>query len=204
MKLKHIFLAPVLALALAVPAAPAAAEKLSLNALSQYLNAMKTAKGAFTQINDDGTISTGTIYIKRPGKIRFEYNPPEETLVLASANTVAIFDPKTDQGPESYPLAKTPLSIILARTVDLASANMVTGHSFDGTATVITAQDPAHPEYGNIQLKFTGSPVELRQWIINDDSGSSTTVVLGELAKGGALPNALFDIDANTKTRGGR
>jgi len=201
MKLKHIFLAPVLALALA---APAAAEKLSLNALSQYLNAMKTAKGAFTQINDDGTISTGTIYIKRPGKIRFEYNPPEETLVLASANTVAIFDPKTNQGPESYPLAKTPLSIILARTVDLASANMVTGHSFDGTATVITAQDPAHPEYGNIQLKFTGSPVELRQWVINDDSGSSTTVVLGELAKGGALPNALFDIDANTKTRGGR
>jgi len=201
MKLKHIFLAPVLALTLA---APAAAEKLSLNALSQYLNAMKTAKGAFTQINDDGTISTGTIYIKRPGKIRFEYNPPEETLVLASANTVAIFDPKTNQGPESYPLAKTPLSIILARTVDLASANMVTGHSFDGTATVITAQDPAHPEYGNIQLKFTGSPVELRQWIINDDGGSSTTVVLGELAKGGALPNALFDIDANTKTRGGR
>lgn len=201
MKLKHIFLAPVLALALA---APAAAEKLSLNALSQYLNAMKTAKGAFTQINDDGTISTGTIYIKRPGKIRFEYNPPEETLVLASANTVAIFDPKTNQGPESYPLAKTPLSIILARTVDLASANMVTGHSFDGTATVITAQDPAHPDYGNIQLKFTGSPVELRQWIINDDGGSSTTVVLGELAKGGALPNALFDIDANTKTRGGR
>ena len=201
MKLKHIFLAPVLALALA---APAAAEKLSLNALSQYLNAMKTAKGAFTQINDDGTISTGTIYIKRPGKIRFEYNPPEETLVLASANTVAIFDPKTNQGPESYPLAKTPLSIILARTVDLASANMVTGHSFDGTATVITAQDPAHPDYGNIQLKFTGSPVELRQWIINDDSGSSTTVVLGELAKGGSLPNALFDIDANTKKRGGR
>ena len=201
MKLKHIFLAPVLALTLA---APAAAEKLSLNALSQYLNAMKTAKGAFTQINDDGTISTGTIYIKRPGKIRFEYNPPEETLVLASANTVAIFDPKTNQGPESYPLAKTPLSIILARTVDLASANMVTGHSFDGTATVITAQDPAHPEYGNIQLKFTGSPVELRQWVINDDSGSSTTVVLGELAKGGSLPNALVDIAANTKKRGGR
>lgn len=201
MKLKHIFLAPVLALALA---APAQAEKLSLNALSQYLNAMKTAKGAFTQINDDGTIATGTIYIKRPGKIRFEYNPPEETLVLASSNTVAIFDPKTNQGPESYPLGKTPLSIILARNVNLASANMVTGHSYDGTATTITAQDPAHPEYGNIQLKFTGSPVELRQWIINDDSGSSTTVVLGELTKGGSLPNSLFDIDANMKKRGGR
>ncbi|MCV2892485.1 LolA family protein [Lentibacter sp. XHP0401] len=201
MKLKHIFFAPVLALALA---SPAAADKLSLNALSQYLNEMKTAKGAFTQINDDGTISTGTIYIKRPGKIRFEYNPPEETLVLASSNAVAIFDPKTNQGPESYPLNKTPLSIILARTVDLGRANMVTGHSYDGTATTITAQDPANPEYGNIQLKFTGDPVELRQWVINDDSGSSTTVVLGELTKGGSLPNTLFDIDANMKKRGGR
>ena len=196
--------AAVLGLGLMTAPLAATAQQLSLGKISSYLNKLQTAKGAFTQINDDGSISTGTIYIKRPGKIRFEYNPPEETLVLASANTVAIFDPKTNQGPESYPLAKTPLSIILARTVDLASANMVTGHSFDGTATVITAQDPAHPEYGNIQLKFTGSPVELRQWVINDDSGSSTTVVLGELAKGGSLPNALFDIDANTKTRGGR
>jgi outer membrane lipoprotein-sorting protein len=201
MKLKHIFLAPVLALALA---APAQAEKLSLNALSQYFNAMKTATGAFTQINDDGTIATGTIYIKRPGKIRFEYNPPEETLVLASANTLAIFDPKTNQGPESYPLGKTPLSIILARTVDLSSANMVTGHSYDGTATVITAQDPAHPEYGNIELKFTSNPVELRQWVINNDSGSSTTMVLGALTKGDSLPNNLFDIAANTEKRNGR
>lgn len=201
MKLKHIFLAPVLALALA---APAQAEKLSLDALSQYFNALKTAKGAFTQINDDGTIATGTLYIKRPGKIRFEYNPPETTLVLASSNTVAIFDPKTNQGPESYPLGKTPLAIILARTVDLSSANMVTGHSYDGTATVITAQDPAHPEYGSIELKFTSAPVELRQWVINNDSGARTTMVLGALTKGGSLPNSLFDIAANTSKRSGR
>lgn len=199
MKLKHIFLAPLLALALANPAV---AEKLTLAALSQYLNAMKTAEGSFTQINEDGTIATGKIYIKRPGKIRFEYNPPEETLVLASSNTVAIFDPKTNQGPESYPLGKTPLAIILARNVDLARADTIVGHSYDGTATTITAQDPAHPEYGNIQLKFTGNPVELRQWVINDQSGSSTTVVLGALTKGGTLPNRLFDIGLNTRERG--
>ena len=51
----------------------------SLNAISKYLNGMKTATGEFTQINDDGTISTGQIYIKRPGRVRFEYNPPEKT-----------------------------------------------------------------------------------------------------------------------------
>lgn len=196
MKLGRLALVAALAGGLA---APAWAEKLSLNAISQYLNGMQTAKGAFTQVNDDGTISTGTIYIKRPGRIRFEYNPPDKTLVLASAGAVAIFDSKTNQGPETYPLNRTPLKIILARNVDLGRANMVTGHSYDGTATIVTAQDPEHPEYGNIQLKFTGNPIELRQWIINDDSGSRTTVVLGALSKGGDMPSRLFDIELNTK-----
>ncbi|MGC1505959.1 MAG: outer membrane lipoprotein carrier protein LolA [Sulfitobacter sp.] len=182
-----------LGLALALPLA-AAAQKLPLNDISAYLNKLQTAKGEFTQINDDGSISTGTIYIKRPGKVRFEYNPPESALVVAGSNTVVIFDKKSNQPAESYPLARTPLSIILARNVDLGRANMVTGHSFDGTATVVKAQDPENPQYGNIQLKFTGNPVELRQWVINDGNGGQTTVILGDLQKGGSLPNSLFDV----------
>ncbi|MEW9919914.1 outer membrane lipoprotein carrier protein LolA [Marimonas sp. MJW-29] len=182
-----------LTLAIALPLA-AAAQKLPLADISAYLNALQTAKAEFTQINDDGSISTGTIYIKRPGKVRFEYNPPESALVVAGSNTVVIYDKKSNQPPESYPLNRTPLSIILARNVDLGAANMVTGHSFDGTATVVTAQDPENPDYGNIQLKFTGNPVELRQWVINDGNGSQTTVVLGDLQRGGNLPDTLFDV----------
>ena len=182
-----------LGLAFALPLA-AAAQKLSLNDISAYLNKLQTAKGEFTQINDDGSISTGTIYIKRPGKVRFEYNPPETALVVAGSNTVVIFDKKSNQPAESYPLARTPLSIILARKVNLGKADMVTGHSYDGTATVVKAQDPENPQYGNIQLKFTGNPVELRQWVINDGNGSQTTVVLGDLQRGGNLPNSLFNV----------
>lgn len=174
----------------------ASAQKLPLAEISGYLNKLQTAKGEFTQINDDGSISTGTIYIKRPGRVRFEYNPPESSLVVAGSNTVVIYDKKSNQPAETYPLDRTPLSIILARNVNLGQARMVTGHNYDGTATVVTAQDPAHPEYGNIQLKFTGNPVELRQWVINDGNGSQTTVVLGDLSKGGDLPNKLFDVGA--------
>lgn len=177
-----------------------AAQELSLGKISSYLNQLQTAKGEFTQINDDGSISTGTIYIKRPGRVRFEYNPPESSLVVAGNNTVVIYDKKSNQQAETYPLGRTPLSIILAKNVNLGQARMVTGHTYDGTATIVTAQDPAHPEYGNIQLKFTGNPVELRQWIINDGNGSQTTVILGNLTKGGSLSNRLFDInDANFK-----
>ncbi len=112
---------------------------------------------------------------------------------------MAIFDPKAGPRPETYPLNKTPLSLILAKNVDLARAKMVVGHSYDGTATTITAQNPEHPEYGNIQLKFTDSPVELRQWIINDEGGNSTTVILGEMNKGVTLGDTLFNIETATE-----
>ncbi|MEM5544486.1 outer membrane lipoprotein carrier protein LolA [Sulfitobacter sp. AS92] len=184
----------ILAIGLAVSAPlAAAAQQLSLNEISGYLNQLKTAKGDFTQINDDGSISTGTIYIKRPGKVRFEYNAPDSGLVVAGANTVVIYDKKSNQPAETYPLARTPLSIILADNVNLGRAKMVTGHSYDGTATTVTAQAPANPQYGNIQMKFTGNPVQLRQWVINDGNGSATTVVLGDMQVGGNIANSLFD-----------
>jgi len=185
----------IVAIALSlVLAGPAMAEKLSLNEISRYLNSFDQATGEFTQINDDGTISTGQIYIKRPGRVRFEYNPPEKTLVVADGDTVGIIDPKSNTGGEAYPLHRTPLKIILARNVDFSRARMVTGHTSDGKTTTVRAQDPEHPEYGNIELVFTGSPVELRQWVINDGGGSRTTVVLGDLNKGVRLGNDRFVI----------
>ncbi|WP_138936157.1 LolA family protein [Roseovarius arcticus] len=181
------------ALSIAI-AMPAAAEKLPLTELSRYLNSFQTATGAFTQINDDGTISEGQLLIKRPGRVRFEYKPPEQMLVVSNGDTVGIIDGKSNDGPQGYPLNRTPLSIILARNVDLTRARMVTGHSSDGKTTTVRAQDPANPEYGSIDLVFTSNPTELRQWVINDGGGSRTTVILGDLKKGVSLSNDRFVI----------
>jgi outer membrane lipoprotein-sorting protein len=179
-------------------ALPAAAEKISLPVLSAYLNGIKTAEGTFTQINDDGSKSAGRIYIKRPGKIRFEYDPPEQTLVIADGTSVAIVDAKSNQRPEAYPIFRTPLSVILARRVNLGRARMVTGHSSDGTYTTVRAQDPKHTEYGSIDLVFTDNPVRLSRWIINDGNGGRTTVVLGDLVKGGQFDKELFILPKGT------
>ena len=191
MMIKRLLLVPVLVLASAFPAA---AQKLSLPELSQYLNGLKTATGEFTQINDDGTISTGRIIIKRPGRVRFEYDPPDKTLVVSDGSTVGILDGKSNEGPQGYPLNRTPLSIILARNVDLTRARMVVGHTSDGKTTTVRAQDPKNPEYGSIDLVFTGKPVQLRQWVINDGSGSKTTVILGDLKRGGTYRQSLFEM----------
>lgn len=198
MNRRILLLAP---LALALFALPAQAEKISLSAISGYLNGLKTAEAEFTQINSDGSIATGKLFIHRPGRVRFEYAPPDKSLVLASAGTVAIFDTKSNQPPEQYPLAKTPLNLILAQNVDLAKAKMVIGHREDGTSTRVKAQDPQHPEYGSIEMVFTGKPVELRQWVITDDAGGQTTVILGDMAKGKSYPANLFSIQVEAGKR---
>lgn len=183
-------------------ALPAAAEKIPLSSLSAYLNGLTTAQTDFTQINADGTISTGKLYIRRPGRARFEYAPPDKSLVIAGGGQVAIFDAKSNQPPEQYPLARTPLSLILSDRIDLGRARMVVGHVEKDNTTRVRAQDPDHPEYGQIELVFTANPVELRQWVITDDSGNQTTVILGEMQKGMALRPSLFDITAETSKRG--
>jgi outer membrane lipoprotein-sorting protein len=180
---------------------PATAEPIPLSRISAYLNSFLTAEGDFTQVNADGTISTGRIYIKRPGRVRFEYAPPNDSLVMAGGGQVAIFDPKSNQPPEQYPLRRTPLNIILERNVDLGRAKMVVGHTSDGRTTSVVAQDPEHPEYGNIRLIFTDDPVQLRQWVITDEAGSQTTVVLGDLETGGQLSARLFNIVQETNQR---
>ena len=190
-----MFRAAIAPLLLCLSLLPAtAAEKLTLGELSKYLNSLKTVKGDFTQINDDGTISTGTIYIKRPGRIRFEYDPPAQALVMAGGGQVAIFDAKSNELPEQYPLKRTPLNLILKRNVNLGQARMVVGHGVDGNTTTVTAQDPEHPDYGNIKLVFSGPPVQLRQWVITSGDGTQTTVILGDADYKAQLAASLFSI----------
>ncbi|MCO4823325.1 MAG: outer membrane lipoprotein carrier protein LolA [Amylibacter sp.] len=195
---RRLFLGALAALPLATPAF-AASKPLSLNEISNYLNKLLSAKGAFTQVNPDGTLSKGTFYIKRPGRMRFEYEPPNDALVIAGQSKLAIFDNRSNAGPQQYPLYKTPLHIILKKNVNLNTSGMITAHQHDGTSTSITAQDPEHPNYGNVKLVFTDQPTELRQWIITDESGQKTTVILGKLDKKTRLPGRLFDIDRIVK-----
>ena len=177
------------------PSVSPAAEQLKLADLSAYLNSLTTLKTTFRQFNDDGSVSTGTLLIRRPGRMRFEYDPPEEALVIAAASAVVIIDKKSNQPPETYPLKRTPLSLILGRNIDLTRANMVREARFDGVSTVVTAADPDNPDSGFIEMMFTDNPTRLRQWTIYDAGGGQTTVVLGEFETGMSLPNTLFNAD---------
>lgn len=190
---RALFLAPVLALLMA---APALAAKIPLGEISNYFNRMTTAETDFRQVNSDGSTSSGRLIIQRPGRMRFEYAPPDRTLVLASAGQVAVFDGKSNQPPEQYPLKKTPLNLILERNVDLSRAKMVVGHSEANGLTIVTARDPKNPDLGTIELAFSANPLALKQWTVTDEAGGRTTVVLGPLKTGQSYPMATFSINA--------
>lgn len=197
MKMLRFALAPALALMLS---APAFAQAIPLSEISRYLNSIGTAEAPFTQVNADGSTSTGTVYIKRPGRARFEYNG-DKTLVLASGGQVAIFDPKSNQPATQYPLSRTPLNLILGENIDLGRAKMVVGQKTEGKTTTVIAQDPEHPDYGTISLVFSANPTQLRQWIITDEAGKKTVVVLGQMRLGADPGNRAFSIDAETRAR---
>jgi outer membrane lipoprotein-sorting protein len=195
---RSLLLAPF---ALALAGGPALAQRIPLAEISRYLNALQTAQADFTQVNADGTISTGRLYIHRPGRMRFEYAPPDQSLVLASGGQVAIFDRKSNQPPEQYPLSRTPLNIILERNVDLSRARMVVAHVEEGNTTAVVAQDPANPQYGTLKLVFTANPTALRQWVVTDDVGTQTTVILGDLRTGVTLGASLFSMSLAMSNR---
>lgn len=141
------------------------------------------------------------MYMRRPGRARFEYDKPNDALVIAGGSQVAIFDGKSNTGPEQYPLKRTPLNIILTKNVNLAGAKMVTGHGTRGKDTVVRARDPKNPEYGSIDLIFAENPTRLIEWIINDSSGSKTRVILGEFKTEVSLAASLFDITLAAERR---
>ena len=198
MKKRIALLAPFVALILSLPLQ---AKEVPLDVLSGYLNSLTSFQSSFVQVNADGSKSKGVIFVQRPGRARFEYAAPDKNLVIAAAGQVVIFDAKSNEPPEQYPLSRTPLNLILARSVNLATAKMVVGHGEVGGMTIVRAQDPKHPDYGTIDLVFSPNPVALTKWIITDDIGNQTSVTLGGLEVGKSFGASLFSMEIEMAKR---
>lgn len=193
----------VLTLLFALTAGLAQAKPASLDALSAYLTGLDTVKTRFVQTNADGSKSRGTLFIKRPGRARFEYDDLE-ALVVAGGGQVAIFDSLKNASSDIFPLRRTPLNLILARNVNLRKAKMVTAHGeFPGGQTVLDAQDPKNPEYGTIRLFFDRDPLALAGWVITSETGEKTRVDFERFQPAGNLSTRMFNIPLIERERGG-
>ena len=177
------------------------ADPYSLANISQYLSNLKCLKADFSQINADGTISSGIIFIKRPGRMRFEYHKPDKTLVLVSAGALAIFDPKGDQGPVTYPIRNNPISLILKGEVDMQNSGVVENYVVSIEEAVLMIRDPNKPERGSVELVFKGAKPELEKFTIKDENGSSTSILLKDIEYPKEINETLFSIILETNKR---
>ncbi|MFO7856986.1 MAG: outer membrane lipoprotein carrier protein LolA [Paracoccaceae bacterium] len=176
-------LAPLAFAALAAFAAPAPAQDArDLARVSAYLNALDTAVGDFVQIAPNGETSDGRFYIDRPGKIRFEYTPPNPALVVSDGTWVVVYDLR-DCSKQTAPLSSTPLELLLRERVNLREDDAVTGIERRPGQMRVTAVDPDDPQRGSITLIFNENPLELRQWVITDAEGRETTVALSSIRR---------------------
>ncbi|MFL2685201.1 MAG: LolA family protein [Amylibacter sp.] len=180
---------------------PSLAERISLNKISDYINGLTTLQADFEQINSDGSIDRGKLYIRRPGRMRLEYTAPNNALVIAGAGSVAIFDDKSKNGPTLFPLKKTPLNLLLKKNVDLSKNEMITEHTANNENTFIVAKDPKRKSQGSIKMVFSNSPVSLQGWTITNQSNQKTKIILDKLDKKTKIPLYLFNISAASKNK---
>jgi outer membrane lipoprotein-sorting protein len=185
----------LLALAALPLALPASAQGVNVSAINGYLTSLRSAQGRFTQTNPDRSTQTGTFYLQKPGRIRFEYDKPKGAMVIADGQWVGVFDPKSNRNPTRYPLDKTPLSLLLRDRLSLAEPGLVQGATRDARGTDITVVDPRTPKEGRMVMSFADDPIRLRQWVITTRAGQSTRVALNELTTGVALDRSLFNIE---------
>ena len=177
------------------------ADPYSLANISQYLQNLKILKADFSQTNPDDTISSGTILIKRPGRMRFEYNKPDKTLVLVSAGALAIFDAKGDEEPITYPIKNNPISFILKGEVDLLNSEIVANYEVSAEKAVLTIRDPKKPQLGSVELVFVGTKPQLEKFIIKNENGSSTSISLKDIKYPKNLNETMFSIALETSKR---
>ncbi|HVE23424.1 MAG TPA: outer membrane lipoprotein carrier protein LolA [Acidocella sp.] len=183
------------------PAAAQPAQPLALTAADQalvaqveaYLNDQKGLTADFLQVASDGSTRTGKAWLERPGKMRFEYAPPDPQLLVAGFGLLVYHDPDLDQ-TTNIPLESTPLGILLAKRVDLTSGNVViTNIQQQPGEDDITLVRKGREAAGSLTLSFSTDPLALRQWVVNDAQGRQTRVTLYNVKPGGPYPNALFE-----------
>jgi outer membrane lipoprotein-sorting protein len=168
-----------------------AADKADLQRISDYLNSIHTMRGGFLQVGPDGRESTGKFYILKPGKMRFDYDPPTPTLVIANGLSVVVFNTRLKTS-NSYPESASPLNLLLSDNIHLARSSSIERIEHQAGELIVNARSSDQRTSSKVSIVFTDPNLELRQWTIIDAQGLATTVSLRDVQTGVDLPESAF------------
>ena len=201
-QLRSLLAACAALLALAGPLAPASAappkpaalsdqERADLGRIETYLNGLRTATATFLQVSDNGGVARGKMYLSRPGKMRFEYEPPTPVLMVSTGSSLVYYDSLLQQ--TSYlPIDSTPLGLLLRDTIKFGGELTITRFERGPGTMRITLVETKEPDQGALILTFSDRPLALKQWTVIDQQRKATTVTLMELQTDVKLDPRLF------------
>lgn len=169
------------------------AQTADLNAISAWLNATTTLTADFVQMSPQGSLSQGTFYIARPGRLRFEYRPPSPMLIVATGGKIYVRNSRLNT-VDPYSIADNPLGLLLSENVDLKRSPNVLAVDRKADALVLHARSGTNRLSENILITFSYPQVALRQWTVTDIQGGQTSVALSNIRTGMKLEETLFAV----------
>jgi outer membrane lipoprotein-sorting protein len=178
----------------AVPAFGQIIDRAALARVEAYLNGLRALRARFIQIGQNGATAQGTAWISRPGRMRFDYDPPEPLLLVASGGQVMMFDRELRQ-PTTVPASATPLGVLLRERIAFSGDITVTATERRGGFLHVTLHRTNAPAEGRLTLSFEENPMQLRQWTVVDAQARETRVTLYEVDANVRPENRMFDFN---------
>jgi outer membrane lipoprotein-sorting protein len=188
----------------AEPAAPATttttaafnpSQRAQADKVSQYLSSVQQLTGKFVQVGPDGTRVRGEFYIQKPGKVRFEYDPPTPIEIVADGQSVVVRNSRLAT-QDLYPLSQTPLRFLLSDRIDLLRDTNVVGiRSDDVFVTIVIEEKQALIGTSRLMMMVGAKDFQLKQWTVTDPQGYDTTVAVSNLDSSKRADPNLFRID---------
>ena len=170
----------------------AAAQASVVADVERYLNAIDTLEAKFSQIAPNGELATGKVYIQRPGRLRFDYDPPSQIRLVAPGDWRLVFYDASIQQVNVIPISQTPLGILLDSEIALDADVEVTDIQRAGEEVALTLVRKDADDQGSVTLVFGERPLALRRWTVVDPQGLVTHILLEDVETGGALDPELF------------
>jgi outer membrane lipoprotein-sorting protein len=169
--------------------------------VSNYLTSVRVLSGDFVQVGPDGSKSQGEFYLQKPGRVRFDYNPPSPIELIADGQSVVVRDRKLAT-QDLYPLSQTPLRFLLADRLDLLrDTNLMGVYADDVFVTVVIEERQIIGGTHRLMLMFGAKDFQLRQWTVTDPQGYDTTVAVYNLDSTRRPDPSLFQIDYTRNIR---
>ncbi|MGJ4941055.1 outer membrane lipoprotein carrier protein LolA [Bradyrhizobium sp. HKCCYLS1011] len=166
--------------------------------VSAYLSSLQTLVGNFVQVGPDGSKVKGDFYIQKPGKVRFEYDPPTPIDIIADGSSLVVRD-RNLATQDVYPLSQTPLRYLLSDRIDLLKDTNVIAVSADDMYISITIEEKqALIGTSRLLLMIGAKDGQLKQWTVTDPQGYDTTVAVYNLDATKKLDPGMFKIDFTT------